>query len=95
MSRGGVASIDSHPRVRYAVNEIKKMGVALERVDLEEVEAWMRVAELEERLADTRAMAERWRQASKTWEEIIFCMGPEPNLERLGEILRIWAVTGE
>lgn len=84
-----------HPRIRYGISEIKKLAMALERADPTRTELGVRTLELEDMLEDARALAARWRQSAEVLHEVLTCMGPEPNLERLYEILRTWSVTGE
>ena len=88
-------TLDTHPRLRFSVGEIRKLAFAVETLDPDRLESGIRALELEEMLEDARALAARWRQTSEVLYEVLSCMGPEPNLERLYEILRIWSVVGE
>lgn len=66
----GVAQgTDLPPRLRFAKREIAKVLQALERANSSQVDAWMRVLDLEEQLADQRedtAQMRRERDALKS-----------------------------
>jgi hypothetical protein len=75
---------DDSPRLRFAKREIQRALLALEAVDRDQFDAHMRLLETEDRLADAREDARRWREAYEAMCKLA------ANPERLDELLREW-----
>lgn len=82
-----------NPRIRYAKAELTRLATALELADPDRVELGMRTLELEDQLQEAYALAARWRQSYEGMRDILVAgTGPEPDVERLDELMRVWAV---
>lgn len=56
----------------------------------------MRIEVVERERAEAWAVAARWRRGYEVLKEIIVAgSGPNPDLDRIDELFRIWAVMGE
>lgn len=84
---------DDFPRVRFAKREIAKALEALERVDGGQINAAMRLLQVEDELADAREMAARWRRAYEELQVILagtVTAAAEHQVEQLDEAMRVW-----
>jgi len=87
-------TVEDFPRIRYAKSEIVKLITALEVTqDPNRLSAEMRVIELEEMLEEARALAARWRESYQVVIDLLVAAsGPEPDIKRIDEILRVWVL---
>jgi hypothetical protein len=89
----GTEASEQHPRIRFARRELVKVLTALERVDGHELNAAIRVEQLEEQLADAREEARRWRQGTESMQALLadtFGAEQSERVEQLGAAIREW-----
>lgn len=88
-----VAEGKINPRIRYAKAELTRLATALELADPDRVELGMRTLELEDQLREAYELASRWRRSYEGMRDVLVAgSGPNPDTERLDELMRIWAV---
>lgn len=80
-----------HPRVRFARMELEKLLCAVEAINGDELNAAMRVIELERQVEEEREIGRHWRKCYESMRGILVNVGPNGDLDRLDQIMREWA----
>lgn len=79
------------PRVRYAKTQLAALAEAVERVDRDQLNAYMQVIELEDRLADAQEQAARWRRSYEALRVVMAHTGSHiADMTVLDKAMREW-----